>query len=303
MVYWTIMNKAILETLRTFLLERTDLHSLPDDVWKRRAALNTWGTNAIEGSTIQWKDAAKILLQETSVPDKPMRDVLETVQHEMVFRSLKDLPKKQLKLVDIPDMHEGVFKGVLVPSGQWRRTNVRITGAMFRPPRMEKVIPEMEDWLAGYYKRTLEGEDVFETAAWMHFEFERIHPFQDGNGRIGRLLLNMHFLQRNWPPIHVLPQDRDDYLDALNKAADGDLQPLIHLLQKLMASSLVDLLDQLGTADDELRPLKDIAVDSKHSSTYLGLRCKQGSLPGVLTKHKWYTSRRALGLYEKHVGY
>jgi len=62
---------------------------------------------------------------------------------------------------------------------------------------MEKIIGEMDAWLAEYQKRDIEGEDAISLAVWMHFEFERIHPFSDGNGRIGRLLLNLHFLKRS----------------------------------------------------------------------------------------------------------
>ncbi len=302
MAYGEKINKTILKTLRTVLLERTDLRNLPEDIWKRSAALNTWGTNAIEGSTIGWAEVEAILLKGRSVDGKPIRDVLETIQHERVFRSLSLMPKKVLTPMDILELHEEVFKGVHVQAGQWRRSNVRITGAKFTPPRMEKVVPELKEWLAKYYQMTLEGGDVFRTAARMHFEFERIHPFPDGNGRIGRLILNLHFLQHNWPPVHILPQDRDDYLDALNRAARDDLQPLEDLLKKLMASSLLDLLDQVGTDGDELMDLKAVSKQSKHSPAYLGLRCKQGSLPGVLTKHRWLTSRRSLELYGKLVG-
>jgi len=296
------MNKTILTTLRSVLLERTDLKNIPEDIWKRSAALNTWGTNAIEGSTIDREDAERILLQEMSVEGKPINDVLETIQHERVFRSLVNWPNKALDLTDVLHLHEGVFMGVHVQAGQWRRSNVRITGARFTPPRMEKLIPELEDWLAKYYMMSLEGEDVFLTAAWMHFEFERIHPFADGNGRVGRLLLNLHFLRHNWPPVHILPKDRDDYIKALDQAAEGDMDWLVGLLEKLMASSILDLLDQVGTKEDTLMDLKAASKLTKHSPSYLGLRCKQGSLPGVLTKHRWFTSRRALKMYNEHVG-
>ena len=295
------MEQIILTNLKKVMLERASLDSLPASIWKRASALNTWGTNAIEGSTITWSDAEKILLEGKTPGNKPIRDVSETIQHEVAFRGLLERSKFPISLETVLELHGQVFRLIVPDAGHWRRINVRIQGAKFTPPRMEKVIAEMDAWLTEYQKRDIEGEDTFQLAAWMHFEFERIHPFSDGNGRIGRLLLNLHFIKRNWPPVHVLPTHRDDYLDGLNSAAKGDFTPLETLLKTLMASSLIDMLDQVGTAQDELIPLKEAAKISPYSENYLALRCKQGELPSLKSGREWRTSERALGLYLEHV--
>src|SRR5439155_854759 len=85
-----------------------------------------------------------------------------------------------------------------IPAGRWHV-----------PPRMEGAVPMLDEWIEGYANKELLGEDVFSVAAWMHFGFESIQPFSDGNGRVGRLLLNLHFLKHNWPPVHILPSDKD----------------------------------------------------------------------------------------------
>ena len=121
-------------------------------------------------------------------------------------------------------------------------------------------------------------------------------------GRIGRLLMNLHFLKRNWPPIHILPAHRDTYLDSLNSAAKGDLEPLEDIFKTLMASSLLDLLDQVGTHKDELMSLKEVAEYSPYSEKYLSLRCKQGELPALKSGREWRTSKWALALYQEHGG-
>ena len=295
------MELIILNALKSKLLDRRSLDSLPDSIWKRTSALNTWGTNAIEGSTITWKDAELILLEGKTPGDKPVRDVSETIQHEVVFRGLLERSNYPITLETVLELHGQVFRLIVPDAGQWRRINVRIQGAKFSPPRMEKVISEMDAWLAEYQRRDIEGEDVFTLSAWMHYEFERIHPFSDGNGRIGRLLLNLHFLKRNWPPVHVLPANRDDYLNSLNSAAQGDFMPLKNLLKTLMASSLLDMLDAVGTAQDELISLKKATKLSPYSENYLALRCKQGELPALKSGREWRTSERALGLYVEHI--
>jgi len=299
-----LMNKNILTELRSVLLERTCLDSLPESTWKRMAALNTWGTNAIEGSTLTRAETERLVIDGTSVKGKPITELLETVQHERVFRTLPGMTGRDITLETILHMHEQVFFGILPDAGQWRRVNVRIRGASFTPPRMEKVFRELEKWTAEYRQRDVDAEDTFVLGARMHFDFERIHPFSDGNGRIGRLLLNLHFLRRNWPPVHILPEHRKEYLDGLNLAqTEGDRSSLVTLFGKLMAASLLDILDEVGTPEDELVPLKEAADHSPYSRKYLALRCKQGMLPAVRRiGKKWLTSRRVLRLYREHAG-
>ncbi|MGA1866357.1 MAG: Fic family protein, partial [Thermoplasmatota archaeon] len=183
-----------------------------------------------------------------------------------------------------------------------RRVNVRIHGSGHTPPRMEKIVQLMGDLLNEYGNRDTGGGDIFELGSWFHFHYESIHPFLEGNGRVGRLLLNLHFLKHNWPPIHILPSNRDDYLLSLENAGEGDLVPLTSLFERLMGSSLLDLLDKVGTANDELLDLKTISTSSPYDAKYLTLRCGQGELPGVISGHRWHTSRKALELYLEHLG-
>jgi len=296
------MNESILGRLRDTLLTRASLGHLPEDVWKRSSALNTWGTNAIEGNTLTWKEVQKLLLEDQSVANRPIRDVLETLQHESAFRGLLLRKDKPLTMETVLELHGSVFKGVKADAGTWRRVNVRITGTSHVPPRMEKVVGEMESLLKEYESRDVEGTDVFDLGAWLHHGFESIHPFSDGNGRVGRLLLNLHFLKHNWPPVHILPPDRETYISAMNKGHSSDLSHLVTLLKELMGRSILDLLDQVGTSDDELKPLKNLASKGAYSAHYLSLRAGQGELPAIKVSGDWRTSIRALKLYREFVG-
>ena len=296
------MDEGILTALRDCLLTRASLEDLPDDVWKRASALNTWGTNAIEGNTLTWHDVEVLLIKQRSIGNRPIRDVLETLQHEKVFRNLPQLRKRPITLEMILELHEAVFRGVKEDAGMWRRVNVRITGSKHVPPRMEKVVGEMEEVTKEYESRDVRGEDIFALGTWLHHTFESIHPFSDGNGRVGRLLLNLHFLKHNWPPVHVIPHDRERYLDCMDRGHTGDLSSLLELVTELMGRSILDLLDQLGTAEDELRPLKQFEKKSGHSAKYLRLRAGKGRLPALKVAGDWHTSRRAIHLYREKVG-
>lgn len=295
------MEQAILEPLWRELLTRTPLDAIPQGVWKRTGALNTWGTNAIEGNTLSREDVERILLEERNVPNRPLHDVMETVQHARAFEDLLARKAGPIRLLTALQLHEAVFRGIKLDAGQWRRVNVRIAGVRHVPPRMEKVVPMITEWEEAYTKRDMLGENVFSLAAWMHFEFESIHPFSDGNGRVGRLLLNLHFLKHNWPPVHILPPDRNRYLKCLDKAHDGNRADLEEFLRVTMGRSLLDLLDQVGTLEDELRPLKKLAGKSPYSAKYLALRANQERLPALKVSGDWHTSERAIRVYRELV--
>ncbi len=295
------MDETILEFLRRELLTRTPLDTIPAGVWKRAGALNTWGTNAIEGNTLNRRDVERILLERRSVPNHPLHDVLETVQHARAFEDLLTRKGMPIRLSTILELHEAVFRGIKDDAGQWRRVNVRIAGSRHVPPRMEQVVPMLDEWIEGYAKKDLLGEDVFSIAAWMHFEFESIHPFSDGNGRVGRLLLNLHFLKHNWPPVHILPSDKHLYLKSLDKGHAGALVDLVVFLRLAMGRSLLDLLDQVGTREDELKPLKRLARNTPYSAKYLALRASQSRLPALKLSGDWHSSERAITVYREFV--
>lgn len=296
------MNENILNKLREELLNRSPIERLPDSVWKRAGALNTWGTNAIEGNTLTWKEVERILIEQRSVSNAPLLDVLETIQHEAAFRGLIRRVSASIDLITVLELHDEVFRGLLPDAGQWRRVNVRITGSRHTPPRMEKVLIKMKEWVEEYSNRDMIGEPVFPLAAWMHHSFEGIHPFSNGNGRIGRLLLNLHFLKHSWPPIHILQSDRDVYISCLEEGHFGNLSRLIEFLRVSMGKSLLDLLDQVGTVEDELKSLKHLGSKGPYSAKYLTLRAGQRQLPAIKVSGEWQTSDRALTLYREFIG-
>src|SRR5438876_4337214 len=176
------MLETILAELRHELLTRAPLDALPPRVWRRTGALNTWGTNAIEGNTLSRKDVERILLEGRSVPNRPLPDVLETIQHEQAFESLLPRRPNPIRLSSVLDLHETVFRGIKPDAGQWRRVNVRIAGVRHVPPRMEKVLVLMSAWEESYAKQDMEGAGVFPLGARMHFESSRSTRSAMGTG-------------------------------------------------------------------------------------------------------------------------
>ena len=128
-------------------------------------ALDTWGTNAIEGNTLDREDVEKLLLEQKSVPDRPIQDVMETIQHAAAFAGLITRRTAPIRLLRVLELHEAVFRGINPDAGQWRRVNVRIDGMRYVPPRMEKVVQLMTEWEQAYAKRDMRGENVVSLGA------------------------------------------------------------------------------------------------------------------------------------------
>ena len=176
----------------------------------------TYNTNAIEGSTITLEETREIIHDKIS-PNKPLRDVKETEAHSEVF--LKMLNKKEDLTNDILlKWHEEIFGMTKSDiSGKYRDYPVRV-GPYLAPDWQE--VKKMMNELIWFIKKNREMNPV-ELSARSHYKFEKIHPFGDGNGRIGRLLMNHILWHREYPMIIIEYKRRNSYYKALQKDEDG----------------------------------------------------------------------------------
>ena len=298
------MDRNILNKLRLRMLDRGTVRNFPEKTLQESYILNTWGTNAIEGNTLTLDEVTKVIESGITVPNRPVRDLQETIQHSHALAEVVSGRMSEVTMKCALELHDMIFHAILTDAGLWRRVNVRISGSRYSLPRVEKLIPLLQDWEKHYMAMEMNREDVFSQAAEMHFGFESIHPFSDGNGRVGRLLLNIHFLNHNWPLINILPQDRNSYLDALESAHNKGLGKLTDFLEINMASSLIFMLDKVGSEEDMLLTLDQAKKISgtDYSTKYLALRIQKGELPGIRFNNRWMTSPAAIRLYSEIKG-
>ena len=186
----------------------------------------TYDTSRIEGSSLTYKDT-KMLLQEGITPkEKPLRDIKETENHKKAYiytkQNLKDDINKRLIL----GLHEILKKDVAEDAGRFRDAQVHV--GSFIPIKASMVESEINNVISRYKKN--KKLHPLELAAVFHCDFERIHPFFDGNGRVGRLLLNFILLKNNYPVVIIQNKNKRRYYNALRRADDGNYLYMIKYL-------------------------------------------------------------------------
>lgn len=169
----------------------------------------TYNSNAIEGNTLTLRETA-LVLEGITIDRKPLKDHLEAVGHRDAFLYIQQLitDKAHISEKVIKDIHSLVLMDRPDDKGTYRRIPVKIMGAYHEPPQPYLVPVQMEQLIIGQKKSK---RHPIENAALFHLDFEGIHPFIDGNGRTGRLILNLMLMQQGYPPIDVKFADRKRY--------------------------------------------------------------------------------------------
>lgn len=185
---------------------------------------STYHSNAIEGSTLTYAETYAILFNDNSfkINNKEPREIYEAINHKKAMLLLFDkLKNNELSLDDhfIKQINEVINQDIKDTKG-YRNIKVMIRGSEHIPPAPEKIHNLMMYFVYNYNHD--ENADIFYKIAHYHLEFERIHPFEDGNGRTGRLLINFELLKNNIPPIVIPKEERIKYFEFLrNKDVVG----------------------------------------------------------------------------------
>lgn len=176
----------------------------------------TYNSNAIEGNTLTLKETAMVL-EGMTIDRKPLKDHLEAVGHRDAFLYIEEIAQNKVKLreTDIKAIHSLVLMNRPEDKGRYRRIPVTIAGAYTEPVQPYLIEPKLTDLLAENEKRKKTMHPI-ERIAKFHLEFEGIHPFIDGNGRTGRLLLNLELIRNGYPAINIKFADRKRYYDAFD---------------------------------------------------------------------------------------
>ena len=203
----------------------------------------TYNSNAIEGNTLTLKETA-MALEGMTIDQKPLKDHLEAVGHRDAFLYVQDIATQDIPLSEnvIKNIHSLVLINRPEDKGNYRRIPVRILGAYTEPLQPYMVQPAMEGLLIENKKRA-ETMNIIERIARFHLEFEGIHPFIDGNGRTGRLVLNLDLIRNGYPPINVKFTDRKRYYEAFDAFyRDNDASKMTDLITEYVNERLDEYL-------------------------------------------------------------
>ncbi|KAE9527531.1 Fic family protein [Testudinibacter aquarius] len=178
---------------------------------------SSYNSNAIEGNTLTLRETALILRDGITIAEKSIKEHLEVIGYKDAFNYLFELVASREPLTEriIKEIHSLVLMNDAENKGVYRRVPVRIMGADNEPAQPHLIAEQMGALVADYAEK-LQQQHPIEAIAWLHLAFESIHPFIDGNGRTGRLLLNFELMKCGYLPIDIKFSDRAKYYQCFD---------------------------------------------------------------------------------------
>jgi Fic family protein len=183
-------------------------------------------TTAIEGNTISLRETGLILYDNIAPKGKKLHEIHEIENYKNVLQYVRTY-KKDLNLNFILTLHKLIQRNIDDDAaGTLRRAQIYIRDSNWTPPPAFEVEDRLKD-LIMWYNKNKKKYHPFEVSGIIHHRFLQIHPFADGNGRVAREILNFILGKNGYPPIIIPVKERQDYMENLEKADEGDIQPLL----------------------------------------------------------------------------
>jgi Fic family protein len=292
-------------------------------VWSDIWHLDAHHSTALEGNTLVLREVEALLDKGRAVGAKPLSEYMEVQGYgtaaRWVYAHAVDPGDWHtdglISIHEIRQVHSLAMTPVwqVAPHpeatdregpGMFREHDIRPFEDGMTPPSWPLVPSRVQDWAdeVNAAAAVLNGADrgpLPEVLARLHNSFEKVHPFIDGNGRTGRLLLNLLLVRLGYPPIIVLKQQRPAYLSAMQKADGGDYGPLGEILARAMYDNLNRFIVPSLAGPARLVPLATL-VDKELSLAALRQAAQRGRLDAIQGSDGiWRSSRKAVGEYQR----
>jgi Fic family protein len=284
-----------------------------NDVWHLEAHHST----ALEGNTLVLREVEQLLEQGRAVGSKALKDYMEVLGYSEAARWVYDqgvapnelVHETLITVTEVRHVHALAMRKVweiephpqATPDespGSFRRHDIQPFPGGMTPPTFPLVPAGVTSWVEqvnGFGRAITDGTlgltDAPEVLARIHVDFEQLHPFIDGNGRTGRLLLNLILTRLGWPPIVIFKEQRGRYLNALDRADHRDLGPLAELLARSVIDNLHRLIPNIA-GPVKYVPLEALA-DEEFSLSALKQAAGRGRLEAIIGSDGRYRSSRA----------
>ncbi len=236
-----------------------------------------YNSNHLEGNTLTFGETKALLLHNITAKGKPLKDHIEITGHDEAIKWIEDVVKQERPLTEtfIRELHELLLNEpykvrAITPEGQPTKRVIKVgeykskpnhvvtqTGETFYFASPEETPAMMEDLLSWYRDSISKKEiDPVILASEFHYRFIRIHPFDDGNGRIARILMNFIFMQFAYPPVVIKSEDKKNYFLALQQADGGNLTAFIEYITEQLIHSLNLMIS--GAKGEKIADVNDI---------------------------------------------
>ncbi|MBI2630385.1 Fic family protein [Candidatus Pacearchaeota archaeon] len=218
------------------LKEKLRVFHLSENQWKVFSELFTYNTNAIEGSELKGKEV-KDILEKDKWPEKSKEDIAETYGVNEAISFIRNT-KEHISLDLIKKLHNIVFKNSKSFAGEFRKSGEEVAvrnglGEIVHIGAPQSRVISLLNELIIWYNKNKNRYPALILASVVHNQFENIHPFRDGNGRVGRLLLNNILLKNKLPPVNIDLKNRAEYYSSLQEyEKNHNLRPTIDLILK-----------------------------------------------------------------------
>lgn len=288
------------------------------DLWHQEAHHST----ALEGNTLILNEVRKLLDEGRAVGSKELKEYMEVIGYGAAAKWVYGQALEPggwttgdlLTIQEVRTVHYEAMTPVwnvaphphATPAetpGNWRQHDLQPFPEGMTPPSFPEVDHLIADWV-GQVNELRDSSDTpfVERLAKVHNDFEKIHPYLDGNGRAGRLLLNLLLVRLGYPPAIVFKNERTKYLKAMRKADQGDYGPLAELIARAVTNNLYRFVVPAVAGPARLVPLASL-VDEKKGITATALRAaaERGRLRAQKTESgAWLSSRNWVAEYQRN---
>lgn len=268
-----------------------------------------FNSNKIEGSTLSRGETELVLrgitVGKKSIPEalsgKDLADILVAQNHSEAIQLIRKMAfdnTYQITEEDIKKIHEIVMKGVITSAGEYRNYDLEVRGAGFTPPPFYEISENMKEFTSMLNDNTDELRPI-EFAAQVHYDFVWIHPFEDGNGRMARLLLNLVLVRNGYPFAVIRSVDKTKYLKSLRQMdVEREFEPFLIYIARCVEQTLdLYLISDSKKPKEKLLPLSELANNTPHSADYWSLLARKGRIDAIKEGKTWKTSRKILEAY------
>ncbi|MBU6141426.1 MAG: Fic family protein [Proteobacteria bacterium] len=234
-------------------------------------------SNHLEGNSLTFGETRMLILHGITAQGKPLKDHFEITGHDEAIKWVEEIVKGEFPLTEnfIRQLHLLLLKepyevSAITPDGQPTRRKIEVgkyksgsnhvltkTGETFYFATPQETPAKMNDLLA-WYRQEAESADVnpIILAAEFHYRFILIHPFDDGNGRVARVLMNFILMKFGFPPVIIKTEDKENYFSALRQADGGLIENFIEYIAKNLVRSLEIMI--AGARGEEIEEVDDL---------------------------------------------